>query len=405
MDQLKTYLEVLKKYHFWVITGFLLILGVIGWKSGVGALEQQFTENRGRIQAAFQQAGGVMGVSPHPNEKFTEAINTQNERLKAEALRAWQLQYQRQQEFLQWPREKLTGELVDAIENLEPKGDIPVNLRVHYDATAYTIPESWEEKYDLMRVVPSTNTEDEEEDKKVSFTGVVVWTGREALEDRYKWGRTPRTDEILLAQEDLWLYEALLKIIVATNNGVTEHYNAPIRQIISFDIAQQATAAEEVVIETAKSPGVPSRSSTKTDAPPTKGASAQELLNGRYVDEVTGKPLTNPKTGAVYKLVPIRMRLLMDQRYITQLCVACGNSPLMVEPRQVLFVDEEGEGARDKKAGEGVGDMPLQPGPNACYVDLRGVAYIFNPPDAKLIKPGTGEESPVASTVVDQPGA
>ncbi len=413
MDQVKVYLAVLKKYHFWVISGLLVIVGLIGWKMGVGVLEEQFTMNRGQIQGAFQQAGGVMAVNPHPNIRFTEKLDKEHDAVKREVLLAWQLHYDRQQEIMVWPREMLTDRLVAAIEILEPRGKLLPDLCSDFENKAYRIPESWEEKYNLMRPVLDENDDeddDENKNKDTTYTGVVVWEGLEELPDRYHWGYAPRTDEILLAQEDLWVYETLLKIVEATNNGATEHYLAPIRQIVSFDIAQEAEQAPEITIEGALNEGQRSSKeaqSSQSDSPPTKGADATELVKGRYIDEVSGRPLPNgPKPGAVYNLMPIRMRLLMDQRYITQLCVACGNSPVMVEPRQVLFVDEEGEGVKGGGGGGGGdGNMPLQPGPNACLVDLRGVIYIFNKPDEKQLQTSDTGDTPVATTGASGSGA
>ncbi len=399
MDQVKVYLEVLKKYHFWVITGFLLIIGILGWKMGVGALETEFTSNRGQIQGAFQAAGGVMGVNPHPNSEFTEAVNKEHTRVKNEALNAWQLLYNRQQQLLNWSPDVLTDVQINEVKNLEPGGTLSTLFLDTYEARANTIPQSWIEKYDLMREVPS-----EDEEGEPTIAGVVIWGGRSALEDRYRWGRTPQTYEVLMAQEDLWVYEALLKIVAATNNGVTEHYNAPVRQIIELDIAQDALAgAPEVDIENVQqsSGGL---GGTQKITPPTKGATEQALLDGRYVDEVSGQPLpSGPTPNSVYRLIPIRMKLLMDQRYITQLCVACGNSPLMVEPRQVLFVDEDAEGGG--KGGKNDSGLPLQSGPNACYVDLRGVMYLLNPPDTERLQTAEDGAAPLAATGNSSPGA
>ncbi len=410
MDQAKEYLAILQKYHFWVISVLLVIVGLVGWKMGVGVLEEKYTQNRGQIQVAFQQAGGVRGVNPHPNRSFIEVIDTEHDQIKAEALQAWQLHYDRQQEVLIWPREMLTNNLVDAIERLQPKGDIPERLRSDFEIKASGIPLSWTKKYNLMREVPKDPIDDEEEDKEeeTTYTGVVIWEGLEGLDQRYHWGDTPRTDEILLAQEDFWMYEILLEIIVATNSGATEHYNAPIRQIVALEIAQQALLAPEITIENALMESERRRKDSKPKdsevSVPAKGDDEKMQLAGRYVDEAKGTPLPNgPKANAVYKLMPIRMLLLMDQKKVTQLCVACANSPVMVEPRQVVIIDEE-----DFQGGSGggsAGGMPLQPGPNACYVDLRGVVYLFNPPDQKRLQPADAGNTPVAATGTNPSGA
>ena len=53
----------------------------------------------------------------------------------------------------------------------------------------------------------------------------------------------PNSFQVRLAQEDLWVYEALLRIIRATNEGATSYHNAAIKRIEGLHIGTAGSAA------------------------------------------------------------------------------------------------------------------------------------------------------------------
>ena len=53
------------------------------------------------------------------------------------------------------------------------------------------------------------------------MVGVLEWdeSDRNRIMRQFQWEETPDTQTVRLAQEDLWVYEALLRIIEKTNKG------------------------------------------------------------------------------------------------------------------------------------------------------------------------------------------
>jgi len=89
------------------------------------------------------------------------------------------------------------------------------------------------------------------------------------------------------------------------------------------------------------------------------GASAEEqlkakLLGNRYVDR-EGKPVGADETiEGEFKMMPVRMLLLIDQRKITRLLIECANCPLPVEVTKLAL--NPGKGSLDfAKMGGSVG--------------------------------------------------
>jgi hypothetical protein len=356
----------------------------------------------------------------------------------------------------------------------------------------------------------------------VEYVGKVVWDKQnfDQLMARFNWGDKPPTSpQVRLTQEDLWVYETLLNIVRDLNKDSTSHYNASVKRIVAVDIGRDATKAFADARNTlglgglslagGGTPGMPGAPAAGPGAMPgimpgampgpmPMGMGAEPmgpgmqgmpgemmmgrmpagtdpteaLLLGRYVDE-NGQPVPVDAGKAKhpyyeFKMMPIRMSLLMDQRKIPELMVKCANSNMPIEIRQLRLspgqtakVDYAGTtsnrnlgagmnvgspmmgegpggmgpmmetpGANPYGAG-GQGGMGLEDmmagvpgvggragglvasegtyvGPYDMPVEILGIIYIYNPPDASKLGTGTaatqpaGEVAPVAG--VTTPG-
>jgi len=147
------------------------------------------------------------------------------------------------------------------------------------------------------------------------------------------------------------------------------------------------------------------------------GVAADDPAEGRYVDKnyqslpaaklrsvMAATEAMEPEDAylAVAKRVPVRMRLSIDQRKLPDLLVACGNSELTVEVRQLRLNPEDiGSSSssiigRGGGYGGGYGDGPsiargalatesTSPFPFDVVVELYGIVYIYNPVDDRAL--------------------
>jgi len=218
----------------------------------------------------------------------------------------------------------------------------------------------------------------------------------------------PTTLQVLYAQEDLWVLTALVHIINKANGNVESRHDAVVKSINSIEIGR---AAFGVAGQVGKVGG-----GTTTGAPgggfpgggdsgsmgdmgggegmgmgggmgggmgPGMGGSRGDGMGGmgntratadpadlRYVDnDYVPLPATkvreamksgNPDDAflVVAKRMPIRLRLLVDQRKLHRLLSECGNSLLPVEIRQVRVNRTKGSGgAGGYGMGGGYGGM------------------------------------------------
>lgn len=289
---------------------------------------------------------------------------------------------------------------------------------------------------------------------------LVDWLDQQRVRAELYMPTTPSSKRIWRTQEDLWVYEALLQIIAQTNaaKGSDRRSNAAIRAIVSLEVGQLAAQASRARgrIAMVQPPAAAAGGEYGAEgygADPyagggdmmdrggggygaemdgggyggyggemdggygggrggygaADGGDATLFLN-RYVD-ADGTPIAatgdeGPAAfGVEFKRLPVRMQLVMDQRWIPQLIAECANAPLQVEVEEVLINPSGQTGGGYGGGGYGgggygaeygssgaAGDSVMTPEeePNIKPVVIQGIIYIFNPPSQEA------ESAPVA---------
>jgi hypothetical protein len=274
-------------------------------------------------------------------------------------------------------------------------------------------------------------------EQRIEMVGVVDWdeSDCERLQKRFYWGDRPSTLDVRLAQEDLWVYEALLRIIKDTNEG-TSYENASIKRIEALEIGKEAAQswkkAEDSIFHEmggggpsrpGMNPGAMAMKPIMKQGGPGGGRGRGDMLGGekasplseRYVDD-NGKSLADESKHpyAEFKMMPINLRLVIHQKKIAKLLANCANSNMPVQVRAVRVRPGEGDvvnaaaaggppGKAGRQRGEGAGgggraaamqsDEPI--GSLYLPIEVQGIIYIYNPPD--LRKLGTGSTTVAAS--------
>ena len=223
-----------------------------------------------------------------------------------------------------------------------------------------------------------------------------------------------------VTQEDLWVYETMLRAIAQTNeaSGARRHSRMPIQTIFEFQVGQEAATQNDssnriYLPETTNIPGgyessPGSYNSLESDSGSdyrsgfgTEGEEGNVLV-GRYLDE-TGKPIGlvpegDFSFGNEYKRLPVRMVLEMEESWIPALIERLANAPLQIEVEQVRVNPQEGNSGSRFAGGEtsfgGGGNRDLEAfdrNPGLGNVIIQGNVYIFNKPDDSLL--GNNDES------------
>lgn len=492
MDKLRNFLRLLKKYHFWILSGIVLVTTLACWWSATAGLAEQFLSRRLKIEGDFN---GVIIRANHPNQGVIDDVRKKDVELKGNVLGAWDMLYAQQKEKNPIPV-VLDPDFKRSFESLKPKEELAREDRELYqDYILDHFPT-------LLKMVDVRRPADEEGEGATNgeagkqgsvrrrgleggsgrgsllerlgrrgregpmpgmamdsapgmpgrfgvveqkWIGVVEWADEDfqKLVNRFDWRATPTTMEVVLGQEDLWVYEALLRIIRNTNGKATNPGNAVVGQIYALEIGLDAAEAlrqlEENVFRMPRTgdrgPVNARRLMGGSRAGRVGGAAAQQeqilkdLMDGRYVDD-KGEPLAfeseYPYAKHPYpqfKMMPIHMSLEMDQRALPRLLVECANSNMPIEVHRVCIMttsdqpldlqtmsEEGGAGARMRGMGEGGPTGPSRPPrpgrmrgagrgvslgdsagaegatdiqdlrPFDVPVEIFGVIYIYNPP-------------------------
>lgn len=419
MDKLKPYLVQLKKHHFWVLCGVLLLAAYFAWSSGTSALQTEYEANRQQIRNQFQAAEGVRNTSPHPNNTWNDGVLEAHAKLKQETLAAWQFQYDQQQDALRWQSDIFTAPFIDEISAVERTAEIPDRLRDTYMHTAWRVIGTWRDRFHLLHTIPAA-----QEGGEPQTRGLVAWADYETLVPQYTWTRRPTSTQLRIAQENFWIYEALLNVINETNRlpdgeMPSSQRQAAIRNIQTLNFGQ--AASREITTQMGGSaPARPARGAARGSGgrgsstarpgvlPPVNGTdNDNELLDGRYLDpnrasvSATGVQSLSQQE---YRLIPVHIKVNMDQRKFPNLLAACANSPLLIEPEQIRIVANEADISAAAAAGSsGASSKPANTtyvSPYDAEVEIVGVMYMFNPPAKERLQiPGEGlpGETPVAT--------
>ena len=432
MDQVKMILGVMKKNAFWILICVVVLVGLGVWFTVSAALAKQYEERKTTLNDKYTTVSGIKSEATgeeasHPNEEKIDRWLARVDRNRVEATAAWEEMYRDQKERNQWPS-TLSKDFHRMITKIGLDEDIPNFFLIEYQNFIKThfpfideiidrrkpkeveggrrgpmagmtgmgsdymemgsgmgsdmgsgmgsgMDDYGSSDYSMMdgtggRVPPGTEME-----------GIVEWDNADygRVQQGVFWKTRPLTIEVRLAQEDLWVYEALLRSIAKTNEdaGATSYYNAAIKRIVALEIGQPAAAA----MKSAKSrlgldrllggasggmgmgsdmmgsdmmyesdmmgSGMDSDMGYESgmmdgSGSMMGGATARDpemvktrLLTGRYVD-LTGEPqAADSEPYAEFKLMPVHIVVIMDQQKLPDFLVNLANCEMPVDVKQV----------------------------------------------------------------------
>jgi hypothetical protein len=458
MDQLKVFWSYIVKYHFWILTSLVLIVSLVVFSMASSSLKQQVSSRHSKLDSDFNTVSSLEGTqATHPNSNNEAEIDKIIELTKKNVFDAWTAQYDRQVPILKWGEDVFEAdsnalrivEKFRPIERLEPT--IPKDPLIATDRSVYRDYVK-REFTKLAKIVGSHWTaeigggalRDDQDGMAVTTTTsapLVEWStaSQAALQKEMApwWEATkvPSTLEILYTQEDIWILNAILKVIQLTNGQARENFQAPIKEI---ELIKLGAAANDATFTT-QSIG---RGLDQSEEVESVASGTPDPADDRYVDErlkpMKGSVLrekmksSSPEDApyAVAKRIPIRLRVKMDQSKIPRLVSLCGNGDMMIEVKQVRInanttplalnltaavSSDEGEGegvpsvgfgqaasvssrpnvAADGDDSESAGVM-LDDAPADSPVEIFGIVYLFNPPDKQKL----GITDPTSTTPV-----
>lgn len=409
MDKLKPALDFMKKFGFWFLLGLTVVVVLGCWWMATASVAKEIKDKKTTIEKNFTEVSAIANATSHPNQTYLDSLQTEQDKLKEKVLTAWKTLYDQQQKNNPWPKE-IGDEFLDTIKNLKPNEEIPYKMRARYMTFIQDYFPTLEKEVDLRQPKKDGGAKGNA-NASGEMEGIVDWDVNDInrLKAKLNWQTPPSDIKLRLTQEDLWVILSLLRVIKNTNDNVTEHSKAAIKHIDSLDIGPAAVVAwrqaEGKVFrggETAGGGGAAGAAAGAPGGPPaTTGGAAgaaqsekEQLMFDRYVDD-KGNPLTGDPNAAFaeFKMMPIRMKLYIDQRKIAKLLVECANSAMPIEIRRVRIRPDEGEVVNLGGEGATGGGGPGSVAPMGAPVMAPGYGT-GAPGGPGIIPPGYGRGGP-----------
>ena len=387
-------IETVKKYYFWVIVPLGLGAAFFVTTGAVAKITAEFNSRKQTLESTKKTVEGIRGDREHPNQRTVDEINTKTAELIDRVVSAWRVLEKDQKERNLWPADALGRDFMVEVGKLKFGGEFSVNAReIYLNFVDKYIPYleqyvdrrrlqmknkangEWEE---LDPMAPGGGgalsgiqlsggfsdgiladdlalPKDENGEDLYRYVGVVDWPNPETRYVTSHWQKVPKAVEIWYAQEDLWVYGALLSVIKETNSGATGPHNAVIKRIANLSIGKNASSslADRSALRINSGGGgselsggdMMGMSSTSDMTMSSVGASfvaqteaeAREfILDQRYVDQ-NAQPLSASASPPFneFNRMPICLRLIVDQRRIPEILVNCANCAMPIE---VLWV-------------------------------------------------------------------
>ncbi len=369
MDQVRKILAVIKKHHFWMLTGIGASIVLVCWFVAQSQIDAAYTKNKVEIEGKFNAVKGLQGGEP-PSAAWAPEVAKLTEGLTKDVTSAWAIVYERQKSVLVWP-EVLGPEFATAIQAIKDK-------KASSEGPAPTLDDVFREQYknifagemgltvgaELAKIIDARKDESElamsaapvaPSADPTDLGGKIVWdpASKLAVETRFTWANAPSAEEILLAQEDFWVLQSLFGIIRDTNAGADGRYNATIKSLISVQVGNEAAVIPGMGIDKGRvtmfappetaAAGYGSMPGA-TPAPAAGDPASAELLSpidmikqNRYVKS-DGTPIEAEEAASQHiKMLPVAMSLIVDERKLPILLTNCANAPLPVEITAVRF--------------------------------------------------------------------
>lgn len=480
-EQFRPYVAALAKYHFWILAAIVPIVLVPLLFSGTSKIDREIQSRSQEIDNRVSALKSVQGIESHPNEGWTEVVEAQTKKIQEETISEWQRFWKDQEPLRVWPK-RLGDDFIKAVSGLKPGGTLNRAFLQRYQNTVQELARDLPKRMgadDLMAegAVPGGVGIEGGPGARGPFggefggprggpggefggprpgfgapatggsTALVQWADadQKRVLDSFTFDTNAKrsgkdvisTTQVLLAQEDLWVYGLFCDVIKKLNENAPDRFEAPISSV--SELAVGYPAAEDQPggqgggrIQMMSAPGaaggefggegMPSPEMVGGMGMPGEGgmAAAGRPLNPRfsgggsmtmmgpggpmggelggdpsavapvaspdeqlkewiYVD-FSGKPLTAAELGTLpaakmVHLVPFRLGVMMDQRKLDALLTELATNPVPIDVRQVRINPSQQSGGGGGRPGGGEFAAPSPSFPSTDAAGTNGRPY------------------------------
>jgi hypothetical protein len=423
-DSVRPYVIGIQRFHFWILAALTpLVLLPLVFLSRAG-ISQKIETQRSKIKGSLDSVTAILGKTPHPNEKWSEQIGARAREINSETLQVWEQLWKAQEPLRQWP-ESLGNDFVKAASSLAPDASLRRSLLERYQNGIRPVVRQLPGRMgadELMsdaasnEGMPAPRRQPVDRGQEENPPSLLQWSGedQQQLFTSFDWEEPPSTTQVMMAQEELWMYGVLCDVIRNVNSvpvaadpkAVITPANIAIPLVQELKVGYPAAEddpggrASQRILRIQKGGGggagggempFPEAMVGPEGAPAGRpahprfggagaaglgipmgmgpdgmegglgaeggGSPDDALKNWVYVD-LEGKPLSASELAAapasqIFRLMPFVLRTTIDQRALDALLVELASAPVPIDTRQVRI--NAGESSGGDFGGRGPG--------------------------------------------------
>jgi hypothetical protein len=419
-DSLRQQLAPVVKHHFWILAALVPLLLVPAVFMANGQLKTTIDREKATIDGHVSALGAIRGEPDHPNDAWVDTFDARSRAVRDELLREWQGVWESQGPLRSWPAE-LGPDFLASVQAVASgsRRDLQFRDLQRYMNTVPDLVRQLPQRMGCEELMTAADGEvgpgrgrldgqgrglepgDDDNPEASQQLSPLEWRAEDQkrLFDSFRWNKAPTTTQVLLAQEELWIYGLFCDTIRRMNQGAKGAFDASITTVDELAVGYPAAednpggkgtgriiglresiagpgvddglpmdpaagmAAEGAAAPQVRPPhprfsGGGSANEGLTpqggfDGPP-PGLPAGEVGEGAatpaltfddhlkhwiYVD-FTGRPLSAPELGAapdaqLVHLVPFLLRVTIDQRQVDRLLADLAANSMPIDVRQV----------------------------------------------------------------------
>lgn len=407
---IRPYATALRKFHFWILVVIPPVVMLPLLFMARASIATKIDSQRSKIEGSLSAIEAIFNNAPHPNEKWSEKIDARAKAIDADTLQVWEQLWMAQEPLRQWP-DSLGDDFVKAASSLPPGATLRRSLLERYQNGIRPVVRLLPERMGADELMSEAASD--EGRRGPSLPGVdrglqeeppslVQWSGedQQALFTSFDWEEPPSTTQVVMAQEELWMYGVLCDVVRNVNrvpvsadpNAVITSANIAIPLVqelkVGYPAAEddpggqngqrilriQQAGSDGLGGEMPFSDGMPGPEGAPVGRPPhprfggvasgpmgmgpegfggepvaeADASPDAALKNWVYVD-LEGKPLVAGDLAAapaaqVLRLMPFVLRTTIDQRALDRLLVELASAPVPIDTRQVRINADQSSG-------------------------------------------------------------
>ena len=265
-DSLRQQLAPVIKYHFWILAALMPLLLVPPLFMSAEQLKASIDSEKATIDSHVSALNALRSEPQHPNDAWVATFDSRAEAVRNEILQEWQGLWEAQASLRTWP-ESLGPDFLASVQDVASgkRPDLQFRDLQRYQNTVPDLVRQLPERMGCSEMMAAADGEGGpagvrrdssflpgggpggEEDTAEASQQLTPLEWRAEDQKRlflsFVWDKAPTTTQVLLAQEELWVYGLFCDTINRMNKGSKGAYDALITQV--EELAVGYPAAEE----------------------------------------------------------------------------------------------------------------------------------------------------------------